>query len=115
MNLDYLGRADSRIRYTYSSTRVVFFTCICTPVAVARRRDRGRLVIFSAASCHEKDTGRFIGRDLLTPSLEREREMETETETQSIVREKERGGIFSFRFLHTRICWCLASSILNRM
>lgn len=66
MNLDYLGCADSRIH-------TVLY-------AVARRRDRGRLVIFSAASYHEKDTGRFIGRDLPTPflslclSLSRERE-----------------------------------------
>lgn len=56
--------------------------------AVARRRYRDRLVIFSAASCHEKDTGSFIGRDLLTP--EREREME---------RERQRGGHFLISFL----------------
>lgn len=37
-----------------------------------------------AASCHEKDTGRFIGRDLPTPSLCREREMETETQRRRL-------------------------------
>lgn len=67
--------------------------------AVARRRYRGRLVIFSAASCHEKDTGSFIGRDLLTPSLSRERDgdRDSETETRS-KREREREGAF-FHFI----------------
>lgn len=61
-------------------------------------------MIFSAASCHEKDTGSFIGRDLLTPS--REREMETETQSK-----REREGHFSFHFLHKRIQYVLVSRI----
>lgn len=67
-----------------------------------------------AASCHEKDTGSFIGRDLLTPRRERQRERDRDRDQEYCKRERE-GGISSFRFLHTRICWCLASSILNRM
>lgn len=64
------------------------------------------MVIFSVASCHEKDTGSFIGRDLLTPRRERQRERETER------------GAFSHFISYINVysmCWCLASSILNRM
>lgn len=50
-------------------------------------------MIFSAASCHEKDTESFIGRDLLTPSLARERERE-----RPRVRMREREGAF-FHFI----------------
>lgn len=51
-------------------------------------------MIFSAASCHEKDTGRFIGRDLPTPSLSLSRGRETRERW----RERERGGAF-FHFV----------------
>lgn len=55
-------------------------------------------MIFSAASCHEKDTGSFIGRGLLTPSLARERKRDRERERPR-VRERERGGGFFISFL----------------
>lgn len=76
--------------------------------AVARRRYRGRLVIFSAASCHEKDTGSFIGRDLLTPSFSRERDGDRDLEGE---RGEGPEGNFSFHFLHKRIQYVLVSRI----
>lgn len=94
MNLDFTWVARTRGYGTRDVVKCIFY-------AVARRWYRGRLVIFSAASCHEKDTGSFISRDLLTPSRERERDGDTQSNKE---RGRERGAFFHFISYIKRTC-----------
>lgn len=75
MNLDYLGRADSRIH-------TVLY-------AVARRRYRGRLVIFLLLHVTRRIRGALLV-GTCQPRRERDRERE---------RERQRGGHFLISFL----------------